>query len=74
MNIDHLSLLLLLLPASILSFGDVEALPYLEKLKKVDGSLPLTKEEIKATLNPSESLLLHLETLEFQPYDLQGLS
>lgn len=32
-NIDHLSLLLLLLPASVLSLGVVGALPHLEKLK-----------------------------------------
>ena len=29
-------------------------------------SLPLTKEEIKAALNPSEPLFSHLETEQFQ--------
>lgn len=39
-----------------------------------EGSLPLSKEETKSILNPSESLLLHLVTKEFQLDGLQGLS
>lgn len=38
-----------------------------------EGSLPLTKEKTKATLNPSEPLLSHLETKQFQLDGLQGL-
>lgn len=39
-----------------------------------EGSLPLSKEETRSILNPSESLLLHLVTKEFQLDGLQGLS